>query len=257
MDYLQLALAQFNRDVNVKGDLFLGKETATPTQYTDASGNTINTIIYTTTGGNISVNLQGLTYTLTPDIIKYLSTLNDDIITLLETKRDSINTNFDTLTLNNVNVATQNYVNSQINNIVNSAPETLNTLSELASALGNDSNFSTTITNLIGSKTTLSEVQSNNNVWTGTNNFDTSLPTSILMPTSDTELVTKMYVDNTFLSKVDISNNYLNFNEASNNYVNLSYLSNNYTNTNDLSNNYLKNNDASNNYVNFNYLISN
>ena len=125
-----LASAQFNRDVNVKGDLFLGKETATPTQYTDASGNTINTIIYTTTGGNISVNLQGLTYTLTPDIIKYLSTLNDDIITLLESKRDSTNTNFDTLTLNNVNVATQNYVNSQINNIVNSAPETLNTLSE-------------------------------------------------------------------------------------------------------------------------------
>jgi hypothetical protein len=35
-------------------------------------------------------------------------------------------------------------------------------LSELAQALGNDPNFATTITNMIGSKTTLSAVQANN-----------------------------------------------------------------------------------------------
>ena len=37
-------------------------------------------------------------------------------------------------------------------NIVNSAPETLDTLQELAQALGNDPNFATTVANKIGTK---------------------------------------------------------------------------------------------------------
>lgn len=43
-------------------------------------------------------------------------------------------------------------VDNKIAAVVNSAPETLNTLKELATALGNDANFSTTVTNLIGTK---------------------------------------------------------------------------------------------------------
>lgn len=48
--------------------------------------------------------------------------------------------------------ATQEYVNTQINNLVNSAPEALNTLDELAAALNDDSNFATTVTNQIATK---------------------------------------------------------------------------------------------------------
>lgn len=48
--------------------------------------------------------------------------------------------------------ATQTYVNTQVTNLVASAPATLNTLNELALALGSDANFSTTITTLIGTK---------------------------------------------------------------------------------------------------------
>lgn len=48
--------------------------------------------------------------------------------------------------------ATQEYVNTQISNLVNSAPETLNTLDELAAALNDDSNFATTVTNQIAAK---------------------------------------------------------------------------------------------------------
>lgn len=48
--------------------------------------------------------------------------------------------------------ATQTYVNTQVTNLVASAPSTLNTLNELALALGSDANFSTTITTLIGTK---------------------------------------------------------------------------------------------------------
>ena len=48
--------------------------------------------------------------------------------------------------------ATESYVNTQISNLVNSAPETLNTLDELAAALNDDSNFATTVTNQIAAK---------------------------------------------------------------------------------------------------------
>lgn len=48
--------------------------------------------------------------------------------------------------------ATQEYVNTQISNLVNSAPEALNTLDELAAALNDDSNFATTVTNQIAAK---------------------------------------------------------------------------------------------------------
>ena len=43
-------------------------------------------------------------------------------------------------------------MNQQIANLVDSAPTTLNTLNELASALGDDKNFSTTITTSIATK---------------------------------------------------------------------------------------------------------
>jgi len=44
------------------------------------------------------------------------------------------------------------YVTSQINALVDTAPGTLDTLNELAAALGDDANFSTTVTNLIATK---------------------------------------------------------------------------------------------------------
>lgn len=48
--------------------------------------------------------------------------------------------------------ATQSYVTTQIANLVASAPAALDTLNELATALGNDASFSTTITNSIAGK---------------------------------------------------------------------------------------------------------
>ena len=49
-------------------------------------------------------------------------------------------------------LATETYVDTSVAGIVNSAPETLDTLNELAAALGNDPNFATTIANQIGNK---------------------------------------------------------------------------------------------------------
>ena len=48
--------------------------------------------------------------------------------------------------------ATQSYVGTQISNLVDSSPAALNTLNELAAALGDDPNFATTVTNSIATK---------------------------------------------------------------------------------------------------------
>ena len=48
------------------------------------------------------------------------------------------------------NYATETYVGTQISNLVNSAPTTLDTLNELATALGSDANFATTVSTNIG-----------------------------------------------------------------------------------------------------------
>ena len=48
--------------------------------------------------------------------------------------------------------ATKKYVDDKVAGIVNSAPETLDTLQELATALGNDANFATTVSTQIGKK---------------------------------------------------------------------------------------------------------
>jgi hypothetical protein len=50
------------------------------------------------------------------------------------------------------------YADNKAASIVNSAPATLDTLNELASALGNDPNFATTTANLIGTKANSSDV---------------------------------------------------------------------------------------------------
>jgi hypothetical protein len=49
-------------------------------------------------------------------------------------------------------IASESYVNTQITNLIDSSPATLDTLNELAAALNDDENFHTTITNLIATK---------------------------------------------------------------------------------------------------------
>ena len=51
-----------------------------------------------------------------------------------------------------VGLATETYVNRKVSDLVNSSPEALDTLKELADALGNDPNFATTVSNQIGNK---------------------------------------------------------------------------------------------------------
>ena len=52
----------------------------------------------------------------------------------------------------NLGAATKQYVDTEVSGLVDSAPATLDTLNELAAALGDDPNFATTTSNSIGTK---------------------------------------------------------------------------------------------------------
>jgi len=65
---------------------------------------------------------------------------------------------------NTTKVATTAFVSTAVSNIVDSAPSALNTLNELAAALGDDANFSTTVTNSIGTKMPLAGGQFTGNI---------------------------------------------------------------------------------------------
>lgn len=52
-------------------------------------------------------------------------------------------------------LATQEYADAAAAALVDAAPETLNTLNELAAALGDDPNFATTVTTELGKKTSM------------------------------------------------------------------------------------------------------
>jgi hypothetical protein len=79
--------------------------------------------------------------------------------------------------------AAEDYADSAISSLVASAPETLDTLNELAAALGDDANFATSTANLIGEK-----VAKSGDTMTG----DLTLSGA---PTSDLHAATKKYVD--------------------------------------------------------------
>lgn len=55
-------------------------------------------------------------------------------------------------------IVTQDVLESEVASLVDSAPETLDTLSELAEALGNDPNFATTVSTEIGLRAKTSDV---------------------------------------------------------------------------------------------------
>ena len=57
----------------------------------------------------------------------------------------------------NNSIATESYVDTAISNLINSAPTALDTLDELAAALGDDENFATTVTNALDGKASVDD----------------------------------------------------------------------------------------------------
>jgi hypothetical protein len=87
-------------------------------------------------------------------------------------------------------VATTAFVGTAVSNLVASAPAALDTLNELATALGNDAAFSTTVTNSIATKLPLAGGTMTGAIAMGTNKI-----TGLGTPTTTTDAATKAYVD--------------------------------------------------------------
>jgi trimeric autotransporter adhesin len=86
--------------------------------------------------------------------------------------------------------ATKVYVDTSIANVIDAAPAALDTLNELAAALGDDANFSTTVTNSIAAKLPLA-----GGSMTGPIAMGTSKITGVGDPTLAQDAATKTYVD--------------------------------------------------------------
>lgn len=89
--------------------------------------------------------------------------------------------------------ATKGYVNTQIAAVVDSAPAALDTLNELAAALGDDANFATTVSTSIGTK-----VAKAGDSMTGALSMGNNKITDLATATSGTDAVNKTYIDTVF-----------------------------------------------------------
>ena len=91
---------------------------------------------------------------------------------------------------NDTDAASKAYVDTAVSNVVDSAPGALDTLNELAAALGDDANFSTTITTSLATKLNLSGGTMTGDIVLGANKI-----TSTATPATDDTLTRKGYVD--------------------------------------------------------------
>ncbi|GEM_PF-3050750 len=115
---------------------------------------TPNQILYLDSSNNV-LSLSVSTY---PSLVEFarLKGITSPVQTQLNSKENSANKATDFSTINDVLFPTVKATNDQIQaliaNLVDSSPSTLDTLNELAVALGDDPNFATTITALIAAK---------------------------------------------------------------------------------------------------------
>ena len=98
-------------------------------------------------------------------------------------------TNLDTPTAS-ADAANKGYVDTQITNLIAAAPGALDTLDELAAALGDDASFATTVTNSLAAKLPLA-----GGTMSGAIAMGTSKITGLGTPTVSTDAATKAYAD--------------------------------------------------------------
>ena len=102
--------------------------------------------------------------------------------------------------VNNQDAATKYYVDTSVANLIDSAPGTLDTLNELAAALGDDPDFATTVTDSIATKLPLA-----GGTMTGAIAMSTNKITGAGDPTAAQDVATKAYVDTQDATKLNLS----------------------------------------------------
>ncbi len=93
----------------------------------------------------------------------------------------------------NTDAATKSYVDTTVAAVIASAPAALDTLNELATALGNDASFSTTVATSIGTK-----VAKAGDSMTGALSLGNNKITDLATPTASTDATNKSYIDTLF-----------------------------------------------------------
>jgi hypothetical protein len=164
----------------ITGTSFVGPVTGSVT------GNVIGNVTGDLTG-DVTGNVTASSGTSTFNDVTINGTLNMDAATTATI------TNLSTPVASG-DAASKGYVDTQVANLVDSAPGTLDTLNELAAALGDDPNFSTTITTSIATKLPLAGGTMTGAIAMGTNKI-----TGLGDPTAAQDAATQNYVTTNFL----------------------------------------------------------
>ena len=190
-----LASADINGGT-IDGAVIGGATPAAVTGTTVTANNGFNGVLSGNVTGNLTGNVTGnLTGDVTGDVTGNLTassgTTTVNNLTVNGTV-DFTNTALTNLAApsNASDAATKSYVDTEVSNLVDSAPGALNTLNELATALGDDANFSTTITNSVATKLPLAGGTMTGDIAMGSNTV-----TGLAAPSSGTDAATKTYVD--------------------------------------------------------------
>ena len=170
-----------------------------------ASTNFVGDITGAVTGnvtGNLTGNVTGdVTGNLTGSVTDAAGTSSFNNVTINGTL-DVTSTVISNVTdpVSAQDAATKNYVDTEVAALVAAAPGTLDTLNELAAALGDDPNFSTTVTNSIATKLPLAGGTMSGTIAMGTNKI-----TGLGDPTAAQDAATKTYVDTADATKLNLS----------------------------------------------------
>ncbi len=160
-------------NVTINGTLNMDAATSATIENLSApvNNNDATTKIYVDTADNLKLNKSGGTMT------GVIAMSSNKITGLADPTLDQ-------------DAATKLYVDAAVDNLIDSAPGALDTLNELAAALGDDANFSTTITNSLATKLPLA-----GGTMTGAIAMGTSKITGMGDPTANQDAATKIYVD--------------------------------------------------------------
>ena len=157
-------------------------------------------------GGNVANSYLTSTYVANTTFQSVLANTNAYIATKVNT------TTFNSALANtNTNYATKVYVNSAVAAVINAAPLLLNTLNELAAALGNDANFATTISSNLSTKASNTYVKQ---ILANTNSFIKSQLANTNSYIAANALVERQHLANTNLGIDRINTNLTSTNTA-------------------------------------------
>lgn len=148
----------------------------------NATGNLTGNVVGNVTG-DLTGNVTAASGTSSFTNVTINGTLNMDAATAatIENLSAPVNAN---------DAATKTYVDTEVANLVDSAPGALNTLNELAAALGDDAAFSNTVTTSIAAKLPLAGGTMSGAIAMGSNKV-----TGVTDPTAAQDAATKAYSD--------------------------------------------------------------